>query len=98
MTAITQEVTKEMIIDVKNTLKELAAEQKKEKSLLRMPHYEIPEVEITTNSGYKFKRGGIDRAGSLQYSTMLRAEKITSLHITYNKMRGKPTNMHEYKK
>ena len=91
------EETREEIRNAKKKLKELAATQKEEKNLLHMPHYEIPAIPIKLYSGSTFQCGGINRAGRLMDRTRNRAYEITQLHIKYNKMRGKPYDMYEYK-
>jgi hypothetical protein len=85
------------ILKKKAALKELAAIQKEEKQLLRMPHHKIPTIDIKLSSGNVYSCGGINRAGRLMNSTRDRAEDITQLHIQYNIARGKPYDMHEYK-
>jgi len=87
-----------MILKMKEQIKELVEEQKKDKALLHMPHYDIPEVKVVTKSGYEFVTSGKDRAGRLMWATECRAAEITKLHIKYNKVRGKPYDMYEYKK
>jgi len=93
-----QKAVRKEIRETKKQLKELAQKQKEDKTLLRMPHYDIPTIEITTRSGYKFECGGKNRAGHLMNDIMDRANQITRLHIKYNQLRGKPYDMHEYKK
>ena len=76
--------------ELKGQIKELAETQREDKSLLRTPHHKLPQKD---GSGWS----STDRAGDLMYGCWCRANKITSLHIQYNKLRGKPTDMHEYK-
>jgi len=98
MTAIeTKNEVRKEILETKEKIKALAAIQKEEKQLLRMPHNKIPTIDIKLRSGNVYQCGGIDRAGRLMSITRERAYKITKLHIKYNRMRGKPTDMHEYK-
>lgn len=84
-----------IILETKKTIKGLSELQKREKAILRTPHYNIKIIE---------KDGiakGVDRvvtAGTLQWRTLERAGKITELLIEYNKMRGKPWDMHAKKK
>jgi hypothetical protein len=85
----TEEETKEFrakCADLKSQIKELASIQKEEKSLLRTPHYKLK----SKGSGL----GGTAMAGRLMYRCLRRADEITVLHIEYNKLRGKPYNMH----
>jgi hypothetical protein len=89
---------KEQIITTKIQLKELVEIQKKEKAILRTPHHKLPFIKIIScYSGMLIGYKGVELASNLMYLTLNRAGKITQLHRKYNSLRGKPTNMHEYK-
>ena len=86
------------ILKAKEEIKELAKIQKEERGLLRQNHSELPERSFTwSNNGYTVKRSGIQCAGCLMSCALDRRNQLTKLHIEYNKMRGKPYDMHEYK-
>jgi len=93
-----QKEIREEIRETKDQIKEMAKEQIEEKKLLRMPHSLIPKTKMTTYSGYSFECGGIDRVSRLMMSVLERRAKITNAHIKYNKMRGKPYDMHTGRK
>jgi hypothetical protein len=77
---------REQIRKAKEELKLLAAEQKKDKIFLSTDHRTHPK-----------DKWGYPVTGEVQNQVSFRASKITRLHIEYNKMRGKPWHMHEYK-
>jgi len=81
-----QEV-REKIAEIKAEIKSKAEQQKKQKAELRKDHRTL----------------GVDKHGwsiasALQSEVCARAKRLTELHIRYNKLRGKPWNMHEYKR
>jgi len=84
------------ILETKKKIKELAKTQKEEKALLHMPHNKIPTIKMKLNNGYEITEGGLGRAGRLMNNTRDRAQTITTLHIQYNSLRGKPYDMHAY--
>jgi len=98
MVTMTCEEKKELfaeILKIKGQIKELAAAQKADKTLLRGPHAILPLQEYTLSNGYKVSRRGRDRASYLMGECYARARDISRLHIVYNKLRGKPWEMHE---
>jgi hypothetical protein len=84
-------------ICLKEQIKELAEIQKKEKALLRSPHHLLPSTEVELWNGSKIAKRGSDLAGDLMYACLGRSRRINDLHVQYNKLRGKPYDMHEYK-
>jgi hypothetical protein len=83
---------------LKEQIKELAKTQAKEKTLLRSPHHLLPKREVELWNGSKILKRGTELASDLMFACLGRSRRITDLHVQYNKLRGKPYDMHEYKK
>lgn len=80
--------------EIKEEIKKLVNLQKKEKDTLRSSHNDLSSEVFTSNSGQSFELKGISRASHLMFRCKRRANKITQLHIEYNKIRGKNFDMY----